>query len=176
MHLDVVNLHFHQHLTVNYKGHSFAKTLIQLLIKDNVIQLELFSKELVEIKDGNTRYILSNNPVLEQEKNQTRESLKKRFDEDIIELKQKWDKRQSKNIDNQKKLKNGHKNKKLVTRFSEKNLDSFKYRATSLLKRFKMTKFYKIKISNAAFEINYSLWRNQLTRGLNDVATICKIC
>ncbi len=136
---------------------ALSSSEIRALIKDNVIQLELFSKELVEIKDGQTRYILSNNPVLEQEKNQTRESLKKRFDEDIIELKQKWDKRQSKNIENQKKLKNGHKNKKLVTKFSEKNLDSFKYRVTSLLKRYKMTKFYKIKISNKAFEIIYDL-------------------
>lgn len=136
---------------------ALSSSEIRALIKDNVIQLELFSKELVEIKDGDTRYILSNNPVLEQEKNQTRESLKKRFDEEIIELKQKWDKRQSKNIENQKKLKNGHKNKKLVTKFSEKNLDSFKYRATSLLKRFKMKKFYKIKISNEVFEINYDL-------------------
>ena len=136
---------------------ALSSSEIRALIKDNVIQLELFSKELVEIKDGQTRYILSNNPVLEQEKNQTRESLKKRFDEEIIELKQKWDKRQSKNIENQKKLKNGHKNKKLITKFSEKNLDSFKYRATSLLKRFKMKKFYKIKISNETFEINYDL-------------------
>ena len=136
---------------------ALSSSEIRALIKDNIIQLELFSKELVEIKDGNTRYILSNNPVLEQEKNKTRESLKQRFDEEIIELKQKWDKRQNKNIENQKKLKNGHKNKKLVTKFSEKKTDSFKYRATSLLKRFKMTKFYKIKISNSAFEINYDL-------------------
>ena len=136
---------------------ALSSSEIRALIKDDVIQLELFSKELVEIKDGNIRYILCNNPVLEQEKNQTRESLKKCFDENMIGLKQKWDKRQSKNIDNQKKLKNGHKNKKLVTRFSEKKLDSFKYRATSLLKHFKMTKFYKIKISNESFEINYDL-------------------
>jgi len=136
---------------------ALSNSEIRALIKDDVIQLELFSKELVEIKEGNTRYILSNNPVLEQEKNQTRESLKKCFDEEIIELKRKWDKRRNKNIENQEKLKNGHKNKKLVTRFSEKQIDSFKYRATSLLKRYKMTKFYKIKISNEIFEIHYDL-------------------
>jgi len=136
---------------------ALSSSEIRALIKDGVIQLELFSKELVEVKDGGTRYILCNNPILEQEKNNIRESLKKCFDEDIIELKQAWDKRRKKNTDNQEKLKNGHKNKKLVTRFSEKKLDSFKYRTTSLLKRYKMKKFYTIKISNEAFEISYDL-------------------
>jgi transposase len=136
---------------------ALSNSEIRRLINDNIIQLELFSKELVEIQDGNVRYILCSNPILEKEKNTTRDALKNRFEQGIMEIKKSWDKRNEQNIDNQKKINSGHKNKKLVVKFSQKKLDSFKYRANSLLKHYKMTKFYDLDITNNKFETNYNM-------------------
>ncbi len=136
---------------------ALSNSEIRALIKDKIIQLELFSKELVEIQDGETRYVLCNNPILEKEKNTTRDSLKNRFEKGIVEITQSWKKRRNKNISNKKKINEGHKNKKLVTQFSNKKIDGFKYRVTSLLKHYKMTKFYEITITDDKFEVKYNL-------------------
>jgi transposase len=140
---------------------------IRALIKDNVIQLELFSKDLVEIQDGGIRYILCNNPILQEEKNQTRESLKSLFEQEILSVKTSWNNRQKQNLDNIKKLENGHKNKKLVTVFTEKNLDNYKYRTAKALKKYKMSKFYIITISNDEFKIDYDLQKYQNEKSLD---------
>ncbi|MCK5537309.1 MAG: IS1634 family transposase [Bacteroidales bacterium] len=136
---------------------ALSSSEIRALIKDNDIQLELFTNELVEIKKGNIRYILCSNPILEKEKGQTRESLKSRFEKGLIEIKQSWNKRRDKNITNKNNIKKGNKNKKLVVEFSQKKLDNYKYRVSSLQKRYKMTKFYDIKVENEKFEINYDM-------------------
>ena len=60
---------------------------IRALINDKLIQLELFSSKLVEIEENGTRYILCNNPILQQEKNQTREALKSKFEQEITLIK-----------------------------------------------------------------------------------------
>ncbi len=133
---------------------------ITALLKDGVIQLSLFSKELVEVEKDGARYILSNNPLLEQEKGAVRERLKRCFEDEIIKLKVAWQKRKNLNEQNKVTLKKEPK-KKLVTRFTEKRLDSFKFRATELQKRYKMTKFYGIEINNDSFEINFDLGKYQ---------------
>ena len=104
---------------------ALASSEIRALINDGVIQLELFSKDLVEIEDNGTRYVLCNNPVLQKEKNQTRDALKSRFEQEISLVKNSWDKRREQNMENIKKIEDGHKNKKLVTRFTEKKLDNW---------------------------------------------------
>jgi len=128
---------------------------IRALLKDQTIQLDLFAKHLVEIQDNGIRYILSCNPQLEQEKGQVRENLKQRFEDEILSLKTAWQKRRDINLKNQTKLARGHKNKKLVTCFTEKRIDSFKFRAGESLKRYKMSNFYNISISNDEFTINF---------------------
>jgi len=82
---------------------ALSSSEIRALINDGVIQLELFSKDLVEIEDGGIRYILCNNPVLQNEKNQTRESLKSRFEQEASSIKRSWDKRREQNLENIKK-------------------------------------------------------------------------
>jgi len=134
---------------------------IRALIKDNVIQLELFSKDLVEIEEQGVRYILSNNPILQKEKNQTRDDLKSRFEQEASLIKRSWDKRLGYNLENIKKIEDGHKNKKLVTAFTEKKLDNYKYRVTAALKKYKMSKFYTFIISNHEFKIDYDLQKYQ---------------
>ena len=140
---------------------ALSSSEIRALINDKVIQLELFSKDLVEIEEDGTRYVLCNNPVLQKEKNQTREALKSRFEQEISSIKRSWGKRREQNLENIEKIKKGHKNKKLVTCFTEKKLDSYKYRATKALKKYKMSKFYTIEISNDEFKVEYDLQKYQ---------------
>ena len=140
---------------------------IRALIKDNVIQLELFSKDLVEIEDAGIRYILSNNPILQKEKNKTRDDLKSRFEQEVSLIKRSWDKRRRCNLENVKKIEGGHKNKKLVTAFTEKKLDNYKYRVTAALKKYKMSKFYILTISNPEFKIDYDLEKYQEEKTLD---------
>ena len=146
---------------------ALASSEIRALINDGVIQLELFSKDLVEIEDNGTRYVLCNNPVLQKEKNQTRDALKSRFEQEISLVKNSWDKRREQNMENIKKIEDGHKNKKLVTRFTEKKLDNFKYRATKALKGYKMSKFYTVTVSNDEFRIGYDLQKYQNEKSLD---------
>jgi transposase len=84
---------------------ALSNSEIRALINDKVIQLELFSKDLVEIEEDGTRYILCNNPILQKEKNQTRGSLKSRFEEEVLIIKSSWDKRKKQNLDNEEKIK-----------------------------------------------------------------------
>lgn len=146
---------------------ALSSSEIRTLINNKIIQLELFSKDLVEIEDGKVRYILCNNPVLQKEKNQLREALKSRFEQEILLIKGSWDKRREYNLENIKKIEQGHSNKKLVTVFAEKKLDNYKYRVTKALKGFRMSKFYTITISNDEFKIEYDLQKYQAEKTLD---------
>ena len=84
---------------------------IRALINNKVIQLELFGKDLVEVEDDGTRYVLCSNPVLQAEKSQTRESLKSRFEMEIASIKQSWDNRWQQNLSNIENLTMGTKTK-----------------------------------------------------------------
>jgi len=146
---------------------ALSSSEIRTMLNDKVIQLELFSKDLVEIEDKGVRYILCNNPVLQQEKNQKREALKSMFEQELSLIKSSWDKRHNQNLENIEKIKQGHKNKKLVVNFSKKKLDSYKYRATSALKKYKMSKFYTIIITNDEFKIEYDFQKYQQEKSLD---------
>jgi len=161
-----------EELSVDEKqGISYISALssseIRALINDGVIQLELFSKDLVEIEDDGIRYILCNNPVLQNEKNQTREALKSRFEQEVSSIKRSWNKRREQNLENIEKIENEKKSKKLVTAFTEKNIDNYKYRVTALLKKYQMSKFYTATISNDEFVIDYDLQRYQEEKALD---------
>ena len=151
---------------VNYIS-ALSSSEIRALINENVIQLELFSKDLVEIEHDGTRYVLCNNPVLQCEKNKTRESLKSRFEQEILSIKKSWTKRRMQNLENIEKINKKHKNKKLVTEFTQKKLDNYKYRATKAMKHYKMSKFYTVSISNDEFKIDYNLESYQKEKNLD---------
>ncbi|ETR65663.1 MAG: hypothetical protein OMM_13901 [Candidatus Magnetoglobus multicellularis str. Araruama] len=66
---------------------------IKKLEKDEVIQLSFFDKELVEIEDGNKRYILCVNPILEQEKKAKRAERKLKFEVELAALQSAYNKK-----------------------------------------------------------------------------------
>ena len=128
---------------------------IRCLINENVLQLNMFSKDLAEIEDQDARYILCTNPDLEKEHSQTREALKIRFENVLYDIKLSYDNRLQKNNDNKIRLHQNDKNKKLVTQFSEKQLDNYKYRIRKALEINHMQSFYKIEITQEAFVVTF---------------------
>lgn len=130
---------------------------IRCLLNEDVIQLSLFDKELAEIENSGERYVLCNNPELEKEKSGKRASLRARFEDELNDIQLSYKNKQIKNNENVKKLAAGHKNKKLVTTFSEKQLDSYKYRVRKALERYHMQSFYKITITQDEFNVEFLL-------------------
>ena len=128
---------------------------IRCLINEDTIQLNLFSKDLAEIEDDGVRYILCNNPDLEKEHSQTRASLKAKFENTLHEIKLSYDTRQFKNNINKTKIAQGNKNKKLVTKFSEKQIDNYKYRVRKAAEKYHMQSFYNVSITQENFVIEF---------------------
>ena len=146
---------------------ALTKPEILALVENDTIQLSLFAKDLVEVENQGIRYVLSTNPLLEEQKHQLRDSLKQRFEQETMLIKQGWKKRKEQNEKNIEKLKQGHKNKKLKTSFSEKDIDNYKFRTQQLLKQCKMSKFYSIKITTDTFDTNFKMDAYQEQRMLD---------
>jgi len=126
------------------------------LVSSRVIDLNLFTKELAEIEYEGLRYILSENPELKAEEVAYLGKLKLRMDVEISKIEASWEKRRLKNLENITKLEQGDKNKKLVTRFSEKSIDKYKKSVLKVLLEKHATKYYQItEISDQRFEITF---------------------
>lgn len=129
---------------------------IRCLIKEETIQLNLFAKDLAEVEDDDVRYVLCTNPELEREHSQTRAALKAKFEDVLHDIKLSYNNRQQKNQANKTRLKKGDTNKKLVTQFSEKQLDSYKYRVRKALEKYNMQSFYTTIINEENFTVEFN--------------------
>jgi len=112
---------------------------IRSLIKTDIIQLNLFSKDLAEIENEGERYVLCTNPDLEIEHAQTRTELKSKLEDTLHNIKMSFDNCRAKHLTNIKRLANGDKNKKLVVSFTQSQLDG-KYVIVTNVTKEKMTK------------------------------------
>jgi transposase len=141
---------------------------IEELIKKKVIQLSLFGKKLAEVTDGNFRYVLSINPELQDADILYLEHQKMRVDGLLEEIRNSWEKRNLKNLENSERLKNSkEKNKKLKTQFVEKDIDKYKKRVNKVITDCKVTKYYTIKIiDNEKFVINFNQQEFDHTKSL----------
>lgn len=140
---------------------------IRCLIKEDILQLSLFSKELAEIENDGDRYVLCTNPDLEKEHSQIRAVLKSKFEETLHEIKLSYETRQHKNNQNKIRLSNGDKNKKLVTQFSEKQIDSYKYRTRKALEKYNMQSFFLITITEEQFVVEFNFEKYTRERQLD---------
>jgi len=129
---------------------------IRCLIKEETLQLNLFAKDLVEVEEEGIRYVLCTNPELEREHSQTRAALKAKFENVLHDIKLSYNNRQQKHQANKTRLKKGDTNKKLVTQFSEKQLDSYKYRARKASEKYNMQSFHTITISGEEFTVEFN--------------------
>ena len=128
---------------------------IRSLLNKGVIQLNLFGKELAEIEENGTRYILCTNPFLEKEKSEKRAMLRLSFEQKLAPIQLSYKNRQLKNKENQTKLAGGNKNKQLVVSFRQETLDNYKYRVRKILEHYHMQSFYKITISEGSFDVEF---------------------
>jgi transposase len=131
---------------------------INKLIEEQKIDLSLFDKELAEIYDENYRYILSVNPDLEYQQKRFLDNKKLRVDKLLNEVANGWKNRKFINMDNELKIiQNTTKNKKLKTRFSEKDIDRYKKRVHVILSDTNAAKYYSIEtIDNDKFKIIFN--------------------
>ena len=147
---------------------------IEELVKDDIIQLNLFSKDLVEIEHEETRYILSVNPILQEKDLNYLKTIHAIVEEEIMEIKASWEKRNNKNIANAERIKNGDKNKKLVTKFSQKQIDSYKLRVERVLIKRKFKAYYEIKeINNTEFIIDFKAEKYQKKKQMAGKYVVC---
>jgi len=147
---------------------------IRKLLDNGIIQLRLFSNDLAEVEYEGERYVLSVNAELQKKELAYLKIIRGIVDEEITGVKASWEKRWRQNIENAQKLKNGHKNKKLVTSFNEKKLDNFKSRIERILSKRKMGKYYEIvEISNQAFVIDFKAEKYQQAKQLAGKYVVC---
>ena len=149
-----------------------TKDEIKGLLKNEVLQLDMFSKDLVEVSEGDTRYVLSVNPDISDNKNKLRTLLRNKFEDKINVLQQAWQKRKNQNKSNAKKIKAGHKNKKLVTKFRTKQIDSYKKRIFELLKKYKMSSYYTVTINAGSFKIEFNLEQYNKDKNLDGLYVV----
>lgn len=147
---------------------------IEELVKDDVIQLSLFSKDLVEVEHDKTRYILSINPDLQEKDLNYLKTMRAIVEEEIIEVKASWENRRNKNIANAARINNGDKNKKLVTKFSQKQIDAYKLRIEKVLLKRRFKAYYEIKeISDNDFIIDFKAEKYQKKKQLAGKYVVC---
>lgn len=128
---------------------------IRSLIKEEIIQLSLFSKDLAEIENEGERYVLCTNPELEIEQSQTRFELKSKFEDLLEDIMLSYENRLRKNLNNKKRLTDGDRNKKLVVCFSEKQIDGYRYSVRKALEKYHMQGFYEITITSEKFNVQF---------------------
>jgi len=147
---------------------------IEELLENDIIQLNMFSKDLAEIAYEGERYILSVNAALQEQELLYLKTLRGIVDDETSEVKASWERRCRKNGENIEKLKNGHKNKKLVTSFSGKNIDSYKLRVERILTKRHMKKYYEVvEISDNKFIIDFKAEKYQQAKQLSGKYVVC---
>lgn len=147
---------------------------IRELLKNDIIQLNLFSKDIAEVEHEGERYILSVNPALQARELNYLKIVRAIVDDEISDVKAAWEKRRQKNIKNAEKLKNGHKNKNLVAEFSEKKIDSYKLRVERILSKRHMSKYYEIvQINDNEFTVDFKAEKYLQAKQLAGKYVIC---
>lgn len=147
---------------------------IRELLKNDVIQLNLFSKDIAEVENEGERYILSVNPALQEKELNYLKTVRAIVDDEICDVKASWEKRRQQNDENAEKLKKGHKNKNLVTKFSEKNIDRYKLRVEGILSKRHMSKYYEIlQINDNEFTVDFKAEKYLQAKQLAGKYVIC---
>lgn len=152
-----------------------TRAAIENLLKRDVIQLSLFSKDLAEVSEGGKRYVLSVNSELEASGKRYHQHKKDHADELLKLIETSWKNRKFKNMENELKLQKGtSKHKKLKTSFSLKDIDSYKKRVDKTLTACKMASYYSIgAIDNDAFTINFNREAFEHTESLFGKYVVC---
>jgi transposase len=128
---------------------------IKGLVAKETIQLSLFDKELMEVEEGDKRYVLCVNPALAKEKQQKRAIKKMKFETELAAVQKAYQKEKERCKKNQERLAEGDKNKKLKVALTDKEIDAWKYRIRKAQEKYKMKKVYKVTINRRGFYVDY---------------------
>ncbi len=91
-----------------------------------------------------------------------------------MEIKASWENRRNKNIANAVRIKNGDKNKKLVTKFRQKQIDAYKLRIERVLIKRRFKAYYEIKeINDNGFIIDFKAEKYQKKKQLAGKYVVC---
>jgi len=130
---------------------------IKELVSNEIIQLNLFQKELVEVESENKRYILCSNPKLAEEKKENRKQKKEKFELEIVKIQQVYESKKNQIAENKEKMREDKSKKNLKTELTKKEIDSWKYRIRKAQEKYGMQKIYTISLTEEEFKIEYDL-------------------
>jgi transposase len=156
---------------------------INTLIEQGHIELNLFKRDLVEVRvDASTslsnrdmRYILSINPELEAKELHYLDNCRDRVDALVEEIRKTWHKRCDRNRENRcKQEENPKKYKQLKTELTVKNIDRYKHRVSRAIEECGMGKYYSIEtIDSEKFEITFHQEKFDRSRSLCGKYVVC---
>ena len=141
---------------------------IQTLIKNNVLQLSLFSTDLAEVTVDGKRYLLSVNPDLQWKEQAFLDYSRERCDALVEDVRASWAKRCAKNEENsQKKQKNPKKHKILKTELTIKDIKGYNRRVEKAIEKCGASKYYTIEtIDDHSFSVSFNNEEFEKSRSL----------
>ena len=120
---------------------------INTLIDEGHIDLNLFKRDLVEVKVEDMRYVLSINPELEAKEFFYLDNSRNRTDALVENIRKSWNKRCMRNQENRiRQQENAKKYKHLKTALNTKDIDGYKRRVEQAVKECGMSKYYRMEI------------------------------
>ncbi|GAP73075.1 transposase [Candidatus Symbiothrix dinenymphae] len=152
-----------------------TRCAIEELLERKIIQLDMFSKELAEVEDGDMRYVLSVNEELETSEKNYLHLHKTRVEDLLTWIKSSWEGRRDRNIENYNKIQEGKtKNKNLKTAFTETDIERYKKRVEKTIEKCRMSKYFSIKvIDNESFEIEFNQLAFEQSESLCGKYVVC---
>jgi transposase len=150
-------------------------TQINTLIARGHIGLNLFKRDLAEVKLDDMRYILSVNPELEARELLFLDNRRRRTDALLENIRKSRQKRYIRNEENlQRQQENPKKYKHLKTLMTLRDIDSFKRRVTLVLKEYGMDKYYTPEaIDNESFRVDFHQEEFDKSRSLCGKYVVC---
>jgi transposase len=150
-------------------------TQINTLIAQGDIELNLFNRDIAEVKVGEMRYILSVNPELEARELFYLENRRNRADALLENIRKAWERRCIKNEANRSKQKeNSKKYRHLKTALTVKDMDGYKRRVAFALKEIGMDKYYTLEaIDNETFAVDFHQDEFDKSRSLCGKYVVC---
>jgi len=152
-----------------------TRTEINELIRQEVIELNLFTTDLAEVRLDDRRYVLSVNPELEAKELYFLSNRRKQADALVEQVRSSWNKRCIRNRENPiRQQENAKKHKNLKTELNVKDIDRYKLRVARGLKECGMNRYYQVvAIDSESFEVEFNREEFERSRSLCGKYAVC---
>ena len=148
---------------------------INTLIDEGHIELNLFKRDLAEVKVEDMRYVLSINPELEAKELFYLNNSRNRTDALVENIRKSWNKRRECNLKNHiRQQENAKKYKHLKTELTVKDTDRYKRRVEQAIKECGMGKYYRMEtIDSDTFDVTFLEDEFEKSRSLCGKYVVC---